>query len=99
MIARTASGIDTSTLAHIRSLRDEWWRVVNAGATIMPGQSLGFEAALRGTYDPDRRLGGRSWADPNDTYYSQPGVNAKAVPPGGRKGKFYFRSNFPTSGY
>lgn len=92
-VARTSSGIDTATLGHIRALRDEWWRVVNAGGEIMPGQSLGFEAGLRGIYDPDRRVGGRGWADPNEFSYSQPGVNAKAVFPGYRKGKFYFRND------
>lgn len=94
-VQRTASGIDVETLGHIKSQRDEWFRVVNAGGSITPGQSLGFETAVKNRFDPDRRLGGRQWADPNCVNYEQPGVNAKTRAYGSNKGKFHFRSNWP----
>lgn len=89
-VARTASGMDVETLGYFRKLRDEWHRIVNAGGNIMPGQSLGFEIGVKGQYDPDKRLGGRLWADPNCHPYKVPATNAKVQFPGTRKGKFYF---------
>lgn len=94
-VQRTASGIDVETLGYIKAQRDEWFRVVNAGGSITPGQSLGFETALRNRFDPDRRLGGRGFADPDCYNYEQPALNAKARFPGHNKGKFYFRPNWP----
>ncbi len=92
-VSRTASGIGVETLAYIRKQRDEWWRVVNAGGSIVPGQSLGFNTASPSEYHPDRRLGGRNWADPETTHYEQPAVNGKYRFAGHRKGEFWFRPN------
>lgn len=92
IVARTASGIDLDTLKYFKEKRSEWWRVVNANAEINPGQSLGFEVAQKGRFDPDRRMAGRQWADPDLFHYEQPGTNHKGIPYGYRKGKHYWRS-------
>ena len=74
-----SGGIDLETYNAIKKLRDEWWRVVNAGGCINPGQSLGFEAGLRGLYDPARkaRQAGRLWMSPDQVHYEQPTSNTK----------------------
>jgi len=74
----------------LREKRDEWWRVVNAGGTIVPGQSFRPSSATKGKYDPDRRLSGRQWANPENTIYDQPGANTKATRRGGNRGRFGF---------
>lgn len=94
----TASGIDAQTLKYIREKRDEWYRVVNGGATIMPGQSFAPLVAQRSVYDPDRRLGGRDFVDPDIFYYDQPALNHKGRVPGSKKGKAYFRPTLPGQG-
>jgi hypothetical protein len=93
VVSRTASGIDTYTLSDLKAKRAEWWRVVNANSEINPGQSLGFETAQKGRFDPDRRLDGRQWADPGEFFYGQPGVNAKARFLGYNRGKHYWDNN------
>jgi hypothetical protein len=98
VVARTASGIDTYTLNDLKAKRAEWWRVVNANSEINPGQSLGFETAQKGRYDPDRRIDGRQWADPSIFSYGQPGVNAKGRFYGYNRGKNYWSNSVSSSG-
>lgn len=89
-IAVTSGGVDIETLRYIRDMRDEWWRVVNAGGCIVPGQSLDPETAIKGKFDPDRRASGRLWANPEFSVYSQPGANSKFRFRGHQRGKFGF---------
>lgn len=86
----TASGLDIETLRYFRTQRDEWWRVVNAGGTIVPGQGLSPTFAVKGEFDPDRRNSGRLWLNPQHNLYNQPAANTKYVPPGARRAKFGF---------
>ena len=88
----TASGLDLETWKYFKSQRDEWWRVVNAGGCIVPGQSLDPGYAVKGKYDPDRRNSGRLWGSPDDYAYSQPGANFKFRPTRGNRHKFGFAS-------
>lgn len=87
-------GADIETLKYFRNLRDEWWRVVNAGGTIVPGEGLGPSIALQGRYNPDRNIPGRGWESPSDFLYEQPGSNARVR----RVGHFRTKSGFLTRG-
>lgn len=104
IVARTASGIDTSTLAYLKDQRAVWFKVVNSGGALQPGESFAPALATKGKYDPMRRNAGRQWADTDCNYYEQPGVNRKSKGPGG-KGKFYWdstgagRGNYVTGEY
>lgn len=89
------SGLDTSRvseeiLAFIREQRDSWWRVVNAGASIVPGQGFGPSFAVKGINDPDRRNMGRLWENPEHYAYPQPSVNQKVKREDKRRGRFTF---------
>jgi hypothetical protein len=75
MISNDASA--KSVIDDIRESRDEWWRVVNAGGSIVPGQGFGPEVATKGKLDPDRRRVGRLWHDPVDFWYPVPAGNRK----------------------
>lgn len=72
-----SGGLDAQTYKALKDIRDELWRMVNAGGCINPGQSLGFTGALRGIFDPARRPAGRLWASPDEFPYSQPTTNTK----------------------
>ena len=72
-----SGGIDKDTYDKLKEMRDEIWRVVNAGGCINPGQSLGFTGALRGILDPARRKMGRQWVSPDEYWYQQPTSNTK----------------------
>jgi len=89
-VAVTSSGIDVDTLNYIRSQRAEWWRVVNAGACIVPGQGLGMESGVKGLNDPNRRNAGRQWLDPSHNNYQQPSTNSKTSKNKYTLGKFAF---------
>lgn len=82
--------IPEEILTWIKDQRDEWFRVVNAGGNIVPGQGLDPTFAVKGIYDPDRRRTGRLWQDPRDFAYWQPGVNQKRRHPGRRRNKYGF---------
>lgn len=65
----------SSVLLDIKKTRDEWERVINAGGTIVPGQSLNPSIAARGA--AHREMGGRLWHDPSKVYFGQPSRNTK----------------------
>lgn len=80
------TSIDPEILSWLRKQRQEWWRVVNDGGNIVPGQGLGPGYAIKGELDPDRRLTGRLW----ETNYRLPLGNTKILQPGQRRGKWTF---------
>jgi len=96
-LAVTSGGVDLDTMGYIREQRNEWWRVVNSGACIVPGQSFDPETAIRSKFDPDRRASGRLWMNPEYGTYAQPGANAKIKLAGRQRGRYgfsdYRRSN------
>lgn len=92
-VAVLSGGVDIETVKDLRRRRDEWWRVVNAGGCIVPGQGLGPMSGIKGKYDPDRRLSGRLWENPEYNTYPQPSANVKRVRPGHQRGRFGFRQN------
>ena len=92
----TAAEIDEATMAWLQKQRRDWFKVVNAGATIVPGGSFSPTFAMKGKYDPDQRRTGRLWEDPREVSYAIPTVNRKGTSyaPDGRKrlrGRFGFR--------
>lgn len=89
------ASVDQELLDEIRKRRQEWWRVVNAGGNIVPGEGLGPQSAIKGLYDPDRRLTGRLWESPQDVRYSHPTVNQKKKTGLRRRGRWQFSDNFP----
>jgi len=74
-------------LVELKLERDEWWRVVNAGGAIMPGQGLGPTYAVKGDARKDARNVSREWHDPWSEYYTQPSANSKYRRPGEKKYK------------
>ena len=74
-------------LNELKLERDEWWRVVNAGGDIMPGQGLGPTYAVKGDARKDARHVSREWHDPWSEYYTQPSANSKYRRPGEKKYK------------
>lgn len=74
-------------LNELRLERDEWFRVVNAGGSIMPGQGLGPTFAVKGDGRNDARKVSREWHDPWSEYYTQPTANSKYRRPGESKYK------------
>ena len=75
MISNDSSSI--SMIEDLKEAREDWWRVVNAGGSIVPGQGFAPEVAVKGKLDPDRRRVGRLWWDPTDMYYPVPAANTK----------------------
>lgn len=88
------STLPDNVLSWLQEQRREWWRVVNAGALIVPGEGLGSSIAVKGLYDPDRRVTGRLWEKPQDVKYAQPTVNQKRVTYPRRRGRWSF-NNIP----
>lgn len=86
--------VPTEILTWLQEQRREWWRVVNAGGLIVPGQGLGTVSAVKGLYDPDRRLGGRLWEDPKETNFIVPTVNRKTATGSRRRGRWEFKENY-----
>jgi hypothetical protein len=83
---------------YVRKQREEWWRVVNAGGNIVPGQGFSPTFGVKGMLDPDRRLNGRLWESPETSTYPQPTVNRKTRSNGRRRGRFGYSSNRPRGG-
>ncbi len=69
--------VDEDTISWLREQRREWWRVVNAGGNIVPGQGLTPTYSVKGVFDPDRRNVGRLWDDITTKNYPIPTVNKK----------------------
>lgn len=78
---------------YVMEQRQEWWRVVNAGGNIVPGQGLSPTFGVKGILDPDRRLTGRLWDSPETTHYPQPSSNRKVRRSDRRRGRFGFDDN------
>lgn len=64
-------------ISELKKKREEWFRVVNARGTIVPGQSFAPAVATKGRYDPDRGRIGRLWWPAQDFPYLQPAGNEK----------------------
>lgn len=73
-----SAGIDTNTVQYFREQRDLWFKVVNGGATTVPGQSFAPAVAVPGIRAPrGRRNSGRLWESPNNRHFPQPTANVK----------------------
>lgn len=70
--------------------RAEWWRVINAGGCINPGQGLGPVTASKGGSRRDANNRSREWHDPWNEYFIQPSVNSRYRRPGEKKEKLGF---------
>ena len=84
-----------ATIQDIKASRDEWWRVVNAGGSIVPGQGFAPEVAIKGRLDPDRRRVGRLWHSPTDFFYPVPAGNKKLRKSDQRKFKTGHINRYP----
>lgn len=82
-----------NVMRELKTERDQWYRVVNAGGSILPGQSFAPAVAVKGILDPDRPKIGRLWLDPRDYNYAQPTHNRKVLPYGHLRWKSYFLDN------
>lgn len=82
-------------IGELKKKREEWFRVVNAKGTIVPGQSFAPAVASKGRFDPDRSRMGRQWWPPTDFPYLQPGANAKIRKVNQRKFKKGFYDGGP----
>lgn len=71
------ASVDQKTISWLREQRNEWWRVVNAGGNIVPGQGFAPTYTVKGLLDPDRRNVGRLWDDVTNGNFSIPTVNRK----------------------
>lgn len=76
-----------NVMAELKKHRNEWFRVVNSGGTIVPGQSFAPSVAVKGYTDPDRGIIGRGWHHPGQYPYRQYVANASVRLPGQRKFK------------
>lgn len=76
-----------NVMEELKKNRNEWYRVVNAGGTIVPGQSFAPSVAVKGYTDPDRGSIGRGWHHPGQFPYRQYAGNAAIKMPGQRKYK------------
>jgi hypothetical protein len=63
-------------IQELKAERDEWWRVVNAGGCIVPGQGLGPSTALQGSARADKNQRSREWHDPWNEPFLQPTQNS-----------------------
>jgi len=77
-------------IPELKKEREEWFRVVNAGGNIVPGQGLNPTFAVKGLYDPDRGNLGRGWHSSLSYPYNQPGGNSKLR----RRGSVKFKKGF-----
>lgn len=62
-------------IEELRAERNEWWRIVNAGGSIVNGQGLGPSTTKKGA--ALKVDSSRSWHDPMSEYYSQPTMNSQ----------------------
>lgn len=82
--------VDQDTLNWLRKQRNEWWRVVNAGGNIVPGQGLTPTFAVKGIFDPDRRNTGRLWNEFTSDKFKIPTVNKKVRDENRLRGRWQF---------
>lgn len=68
--------------------RDEWYRVVNSGGNIGPGESFAPISTVKGDCDPDRRNAGRLWIRPGA--YENPTANGRTPVDGRRLYKYTY---------
>ena len=85
MISNQSSFKDV--VPELKRLREEWFRVVNAGGGIVPGQGLSPTYAVKGIKDPNRGLIGRNWHSTYKYPYRQPAGNYSSVASGEIKAK------------
>lgn len=90
-----SGGLDLTTYKEMKKNRDEWWRVINSGACLVPGQGLAPLGAIRGLFDPARRPPGRLWEDPYTYPTPQPVINTRS----NRTGQRHYRHGFDYSRY
>ena len=76
----------------LKAEREEWWRVVNAGGCIVPGQGLGPTSASKGINHSETVRKSREWHDPWQEHYIQPTQNSLYKKPGERKYKHGYSS-------
>lgn len=74
-------------IPELKKLREEWFRVVNAGGNIVPGQGLSPTYAVKGIKDPNRGLIGRNWHSTYEYPYRQPAGNFSSIARGEIKSK------------
>ena len=92
--------VDKTIVEYIREQRHEWWRVVNSGGNIVPGQGFAPTFSVKGQFDPDRRNTGRLWEDPSQRHFNIPTVNRKTRDPNRRRGRWgYVEPRRKTSTY
>ena len=77
-------------IMELRLERDEWWRVVNAGGTIVNGQGLGPTMATKGGSISEKIKRSREWHDPWNEHYIQPTQNSKYR----KKGESKYKSGY-----
>jgi hypothetical protein len=97
MISNDSSALDM--IKELKDSREEWWRVVNARGSIVPGQGFAPEVALKGKYDPDRRRVGRLWWSPTDQFYQQPAGNTRLRMSNQRKYKTGHKNRYPRGAF
>jgi hypothetical protein len=77
LLVKDGSGLDYSIkdlIVELKQERDEWWRVVNAGGSIVLGQGLGPSSASKGSKTKLHKS--REWHDPWNEHYIQPTSNS-----------------------
>lgn len=77
-------------LNRLNKEREEWYRVVNAGGNIGPGESFGPMTVVKGEYDPDRLNMGRKWTEAN--YNDLPGANDRDYVDGKRLKQYQMKN-------
>jgi hypothetical protein len=74
-------------IQELKAERDDWWRVVNAGGCIVPGQGLGPTSASKGDRRADKNQKSREWHDPWNEPFLQPTQNSMYRKQGEKKYK------------
>lgn len=88
------ASVDAGTVAWLREQRTAWWRVVNAGGNIVPGQGLMPSYTVKGVLDPDRRMIGRGWDEVTTKNFPIPTSNRKVREYPHLRGSFRFVDPF-----
>jgi len=79
LLIQNGGGIDFNLkqlVDELKTERDEWWRVVNAGGCIVQGQGLGPTYASKGERRADKNQRSREWHDPWNEPFLQPTQNS-----------------------